>query len=327
MACACSVGQWTTGKVNIQTVETEKINSFLGMTSKHGPNGFYPEPTVTNSGVESNAEWANIAAVGVATISTLASIQIAEKQYDIANSYYALSRQKWDRFRNVYMPCERREMSEACNTPEYEPRYDELAAAYTGEVDRIFAQARARLETLNARYCVCPEPTLTADFGLLQSQIAGDSGNFAYRYEEARRVAKNDVRWTRRQQSLNRGRDLQSNATQYAKAAADAYGRLGEAVGSAAEGAISAIGYFSERRSTMYPQRAPLQRPQASGSMVGNGFMGVTPDNGTYGWISPVSVRAGELNTNGYTNPNTTYSSPNVITSLIGSQQPSSSGG
>lgn len=326
MACACMAGNWTTGNVKVQNVETEKINSFLGMTTKYGDNGFYTRPTVTDSGVEKNAEYATLAATAVATINTLAAIEIANKQYDIANDYYKLAQQKWDRFKSTYMPCERKEMAEACNTPEYEKRYDEQASDYMNEVDKNFAMARRRIDDLYARYCICPDPSLAQDMALIQSQIAGDSGNFAYRYEEGRKIAKDDVRWTRRQQALNRGRDLQSNAAQYAKAAADAYGNLGNAVGSAAQGAISAIGYFSNRNDTIYPQRTPIRRPQPSGSMVGAGFQGVTPENGTYGWISSTPFSSGALDPNisGYNNLSTTYTTPNAVTSSVGAQQDAS---
>lgn len=318
MTCACMAGNWTTG-----IVETAKVDSFLGMTQKYGPNGLYTVPTVTDDGVTTNATWATLAATSVATINTLAAIQIADKQHDIADAYYQLAQKKWDRFKNIYMPCERREMAEACNTPEYDPRYDDLASDYMNEVDKDFAMARQRIDDLYTRYCICPDPSLAQDMALIQSQISGDSGNFAYRYEEARKIAKDDIRWTRRQQALNRGRDLQSTAAQYAKAAAGAYGDMGNTVGTVAQGAMSAIGYFANRNDTNYPQRAEIQRPQPGGSMVGDGFQGGGPENGTSGWISNTPQSAGLLDPNiaGYNNLNTTYTSPNAVTSSIGAQQ------
>ena len=326
MACACMAGNWTTGNVKVQNVETEKIVNFLGMTEKFGDDGFYSVPTVTDSGVERNARYATLAATTVATINTLAAIEIATKQFNIASDYYTLARQKWDRFRNAYMPCERREMAEACSTPEYEKRYDEQASDYMNEVDKNFAMASRRIDDLYARYCVCPDPSLAQDIALIQSQIAGDSGNFAYRYEEGRKIAKDDVRWTRRQQALNRGRDLQSTATQYAKAAADTYGNMGDAVGTAAQGAMSAIGYFSSRNDTIYPQRAQLQRPQPGGATVGDGFYSAGQGNEGDGWVSRAALSSGVLepNISGYNNLSTTYTAPNAITSSVGAQQDAS---
>lgn len=261
MACACMAGNWTTGKVSVQTVNTENVKSFLGMTEKNGPNGFYPVPKVTDDGVEQNAKYAQLAAAAIAAINTAAAIKIADKQYKIAKDYYKLAQQKWDRFKDYYMPCERNEMAEACNTPEYTAQYDKRASDYMNEVAKDFGMASQRLDDLYRRYCICPDPSLAQDIAFMQSQAAGDAGNFAYRYEEHRKTAKDDTRWTRRQQALNRGRDLQSNAAKYAQAAASAYGDVGTAINGAAQGAMTAIGYFSTRRDTAYPQRTQMQHP------------------------------------------------------------------
>lgn len=327
MVCACATGTWTTGLVVTNTVNTENVLSFLGMKSKYADDdttGFYPNPKVTDTGVEGNAQWSSLAATAVATLNTVAAIRIADKQYDIARAYYALARRKWDRFRDKYMPCERAEMSEACNTPEYVPQYGPSSTTWMAEVDRCFGQARTRVDQLNALYCICPDLSLAQDMSLQASIAAGDTGNFAYRYEEHRKDAKDDVRWTRRQQALNRGRDLQSTAARYAEAAANAYGDAGNNIGRAAEGAISAIGYFSNRNNTTYPQRQQIQRP--SNQFLGGAFIGAQPETGEYGFANQDPLR---INTQveGYSNPFTPYTSNNSVTSVVGAQQPSSSGG
>lgn len=327
MVCACATGTWTTGLVVTNTVNTENVLSFLGMKSKYADDdttGFYPNPKVTDTGVEGNAQWSSLAATAVATLNTVAAIRIADKQYDIARAYYAMARRKWDRFRDKYMPCERTEMNEACNTPGYVPQYGPSSTTWMAEVGRCFGQARTRADQLNALYCVCPDPSLAQDMSLQESIAAGDTGNFAYRYEEHRKDAKDDVRWTRRQQALNRGRDLQSTAARYAEAAANAYGDAGTNIGRAAEGAISAIGYFSNRNNTTYPQRQAIQRPP--NQLLGGAFIGAQPETGEYGFSNQDPLR---INTQveGYSNPFTPYTTNNSVTSVVGAQQPSSSGG
>lgn len=327
MVCACATGSWTTGRVRTNTVETENVHKFLGMTSKYASDdsGFYPNPKVTDSGVEQNATWASLAATAVATLETVTAINIANKQYDIANRYYKMANRKWDRFKNKYMPCERVEINEACNTPAYEKQYDTTSTTYIAEVDRAFGQASNRIDSLFETYCICPDPSLAHDIALMQGMAAVDAGNFAYRYEEHRKDAKDDVRWTRRQQALNRGRNLQSTSTKYAEAAANAYGDIGGKIGQAASGAMQAIGYFSQRRDTIYPQRAPLQRP--SNQLLGGAFIGAEPQNGQYGFASNQPLPMNNYSTYGYENTWSTYNTNNSITSVIGSQQPSSSGG
>lgn len=327
MACACAAGNWSTGKVTTNTVNTENVKTFLGMKSKYSDDdrsGFYPNPKVTDTGVKGNATWSSLAATAVATINTIAAIKIANKQYDIARSYYKMARQKWDRFKDKYMPCERTEMNEACNTPEYTKDYDGKSATWKQEVTRNFGNARAGIDRLNALYCICPDPSLAQDMALMESLAAVDTANFAYRYEEHRKDAKDDIRWTRRQQALNRGRDLQSTAARYAEAAANAYGDVGAKIGQAASGAMEAIGYFNNRNGTVYPQRSPLQRPSAS--MMGGVFIGAQPENGQYGFIfnDPMQINTQIDN---YGNPFTPYTTNDSITSVAGAQQPSSSGG
>lgn len=325
MACACAMGNWSTGRVQTNVVQTENVKNFLGMTQKHGPNGFYPVPTVTDSGVERNANWASVAASAVVAVNTMAAIDIARKQYNIARDYYKLAERKWDRFLSKYGPCERKEMAEACNTPEYTKEYDARASEYGNEVSAAFTDVDRRMGDIFTQYCICPDETLGRDLDMTRAIMEADSMNFAYRREEHRKVAMDDRRWTRRQQALNRGRDLQSNAAKYAEMAANAYGDVGGNIGKAAEGAMTAIGYFQNRRDTVYPQRTEMNRP--GGAMVGDGFTGLTPQNGTYGWISPTpSPVNSDLSVYNYDNANTVYSTPNAIGSMVGAQQPSSSG-
>ncbi|MEB7231905.1 hypothetical protein NEN25_27355, partial [Escherichia coli] len=69
------------------------------------------------------------------------------------------------------------------------------------------------------------------------------SANFARRYEEELKDARDDVRWSRRAEALNRGRNIPADAVRYAEAAADAYNNQGKMLGEAAQGASYALGY------------------------------------------------------------------------------------
>lgn len=319
MVCACSAMT----RLQTQVVQTQKIDNFLGMTDRES---FWPQPTVTDEGVKSNADWASVAATAVALVNTVTAVNIADKQYKIAKDYYDLARQKWDRFRRIYMPCERKEVTEACNTPEYVPQYKDKSNTYLTSVRYQYGGVKDFLMDMYDRYCICSSDSIFRDVAVLQGMAENDSINFAYREEEARKEAKDDKRWNRRSQALNRGRDIQSQATSYAKAAAGAYGDLGKTIGGVAEGAISALGYFSTRRGTVYPQRTPLRYP--GGATVGDGFVGA--ENGVNGWISPTpspieSVMSSTLY--GYQNINTIYNSNSAISSVVGSQQGQTAGG
>ncbi|HDQ6746998.1 TPA: hypothetical protein ACHOSY_001393 [Escherichia coli] len=313
-ACAMAMGNWDTGMVKSQEVKTEsieKIENFLGMSKKNGgEDGFWPEPQVTDTGVKSNAKWARLAAVAVATFNTLAMIDIAEKQLGIAEDYYKMARRDWDRFREIFEPCERKEVAEACSAPLYDPKHDQQAADYMNEVDRTFGMAERRIYDLYGRYGICPDPSLNRDVALARSQVAGDSGNFAYRYEEGRQIARDDVRWNRRQQVLNRGRNIPTDAVRYAEAAADAFNNQGKMLGNAAQGAMTALGYFSTRNETRYPQGRRDRRN--SPYLVGQ------PENGVFGFISSSPAYIG----GGGGMESVWYTGHDSIGSNIGSQNP-----
>lgn len=311
---ATAMGNWSTGRVNVQTVNTENVKSFLGVSS---PCEFFPQPQVTDGGVLTNANLAQAAATAVAIATTAASVNIANKQQAIANSYYNMARQKWDRFLNSYKPCETKEIAEACNTPEYVPQYDTQADAYENNVNVQYGIATDEINDLSRTYCVSIDNSLFRDLALSQAQLSVDSSNFAYRYEEHRKDTKDDVRWNRRSQALNRGRNLQNEAASYAQAASKAYGSLGNSVQQAAEGASTMLGYLQTRRDTVYPTRIALQQPSAS--MVGSGgFIGV---NGGNSIVSPTPMPTGDsVGLNGYSNNSTFYSTTDTIGSAVSKQ-------
>lgn len=309
--CACAMGTWMTGRVMVQQVNTEKIENFLGMTEKYGDNGFYPTPTVTDAGVMQNATMASLAATVIATINTVAAIQIARKQYNIAKSYYNMAKQKWEWFKTVYMPCETKAVLEACNTPEYSPQYGPTSDAYRFSTVNLFGEVIPEMNRLYGQHCICPDSSMYADATLAGAIMVGDSGNFALRYEENRKLARDDVRWNRRAQELNRGRNIQSTAFSYAQAAAGAYGNLGEQVGKAAEGAMGALAYFMNRNNTVYPQRTETSYPGAT-----SGWAGID-SNLLFGNSGSVQ---------GYNNYSTIYDTNSALDSVIGSQTYSSTG-
>lgn len=321
--CAAAMGNWQTGTIKMGTIQSigsiNSIESFLQARKAHNglPNGaLYPDPTVTDLSVRENSNWAKIAAAAVATINTLAAYDIAQKQLSIARQYFNISRQSWDRFRTVYGACERREMNEACGTPEYTPQYIRVSNAYMDEVTRQFSTADGNIRDLVDLYCLPVDSSLEQDIALITAQIRGDSGNFALRREEAREITKNDVRWERRSQALNRGRDIQSTAASYAKAASDGYSGLSDSIGKATDGAMTAIGYFANRNQTNYPgPRTMVNQPPQSPINYGEG-------GGSFGIGSSVSniISGASSGLEGYANGSTYYSTNNVITSKTGSQ-------
>lgn len=239
------------------------VQQFLGsMTMTQGD--FWPKPEVTDSSVNATAALAELAAVTVATINTVMQLKIADMQWDIANKYYHLAFRKWKWFKDTYMPCEIAEMLEICNMPEYQKRYDSLSTEYMQSGKDATATIDDELQRIADARCLCFDPKIVKDFALLNNMIAVDGGNFAYRYEEARKIRKDDLRWNRRSQSLNRGRDIQSNAVKYGAMAIEGLGSSAQTLNGFAQGAQRFFGFFGARQATNYPGIEAIGRPANS---------------------------------------------------------------
>lgn len=286
MVCACST---------VMNVKTETI-SRIGTVDNVNNVAFkdWKPPAYDNDGERSEKFWQKAAAVGVATLNTVAMIAIANKQYSIAKEYANLAKEKWERFKATYMPCEQKEIAEACATPEYTKLYADQGATYSQLVRQAFGRLDGVLSGLAKRYSLCLDTSLTADVGLVQSTALTDSVNFAYRYEEARKEAQDDLRWNRRAQSLNRGRDIEANAARYADMASSILSGLGNTLSEGLTGALNGLGYLSAR--------APTQYPNASGSFLQASAISGQTGNGA---LSP-GVAGVVGNFNDFTSPNAT---------------------
>ena len=80
--------------------------------------------------------------------------------------------------------------------------------------------------------------------------------NLGYRNERAYVEARNDVRWERRMETLNRGRDMIAQNIQFSKLAFGIFGDLGKQAGLGAAGAVRYLGYSWNKNETQYPTLA-----------------------------------------------------------------------
>lgn len=221
-----------------------------------------------NAGKSSENSWYYAAMAAVATLNTLAQIQIANMRYSIAKEYAKLARDQWARFRDNYAPCERATIAEICSFPPYEPIYEELASLFGGFSIAAFRRAEEELAKAAKQYSLCVDPGLVASMAILGSISHDDSANFAYRVEEAEKDIVDDLVWNRRSSLLNLGKNIHAQSAKYADAADQSLNGLGKAAQAGIGGAMSALGYFAEKNDTVY-NSAPV--------------MGMHNYNGSYG--------------------------------------------
>lgn len=205
-------------------------------------------------GQTSEVTWYNVALIAVATINTIAQIQIAQKRYQIAKDYAKIAQDKWERFKNGYMPLEQAMLAEIMNTPIRTPNYVQARSDYGGFAKYSYGEAQSRLSRKAKQYRLCIDPSLVDDLRVAEGIAIDDGINFGYRYEEDYTQRMNDIRWNRRSNLLNLGRDIHAQSAQYANYANQMLAGLSDTANQGASGAMSMLGYLSERRDTYYPQ-------------------------------------------------------------------------
>lgn len=250
MGCSCTVQGGKFEITNLGTAE-QKIGEVKGIE----PISFchWVAPEWGDEGQTAENTWYKAALIAVATINTIAQIAIAQKRYQIAKDYANIAKDKWNRFKNSYAPFEQEMLSEAGNEPIYIPDYDQARRNYTYWNENAFGEADRRMALMARTFSLCVDSSLTRDMAIAQALATDDAVNFGYRWEEAYARLRNDMRWNRRSNLLNLGRDLEAMAANYAGAANTILSGLGAMANEGANGAISLLGYLNERRDTAYP--------------------------------------------------------------------------
>lgn len=255
MACNCIPD----GRVTIQSVESHSpmenlhtmLDEHLSIVSSQLCK--WAPPTYGDMGESWEKLLWQAALTAIATINTLAQIDIMEKRYKIARDYADLAKDRWERFRDDYAPFERAMMNEAGNTPIHGPDYGgSVSRGY--EYNKVsFRSADEQLADLAKKYALCLDSSFVNDMVYAEAVAQDDDINYNHRDEENWAHYMNDKRWNRRSQLLNLGRDLQSMSATYADAANDALTEVGGLLDSGAQGAVKLLGYLNTARETTYP--------------------------------------------------------------------------
>lgn len=207
-------------------------------------------------GTEGEASWTNFwraAQLAIAILNASLQGQIADKQMDLAESYYQQAKYKWDRFKEKYMPLEIALLKEVSTVAEPTMNcVDDRAraeatvnSAYDFIGKHISRQAKAM------RLCIDDSTMRQLNYG--RSLMLVDTENYNLRDDTWFTDFKSDQRWGRRSNVLNLGRNLGAMAMKYGDVARAMMKDVGD-IANRATGALSmAIGYYGARFDTYYP--------------------------------------------------------------------------
>lgn len=193
------------------------------------------------------------AAVAVAGINTAAAIKMADWQYDIAKQYLDIS--KWWRnyYNSTYRPWEDVELEEAKALELELPLYDTMVGRSRTYGRLQFKGMAERSAQCTSEYCTGLRGALIKDVMVSEATVLSELSNLGYRNERAYVEARNDVRWKRREETINRGRNLPAGNVQFMQLAYGIFGSLGKQAAMGASGAIGYLGYSWNRNETQFP--------------------------------------------------------------------------
>lgn len=156
---------------------------------------------------------------------------IQNKNYDIANAYAEITKDKWNRFKNAYANLEKKLIAESQNTTEPTVAYGDARNRARNSLTFAFNSAKSSQARYAKLYALCMDDSL--DMSYAKALLLDDTVNYNYRDAENYKDFKSDKRWNRRIDILNLGRNTQATAFSYAQHASEAFAGLAGAIAQA----------------------------------------------------------------------------------------------
>lgn len=211
---------------------------------------------VTDTGLLQVSTIRTALAVAVAALNVKTARDMANLQREIAEDYAKLAEDARDYYNDTYKPLEEGTLKEVSSADKYVRDKDDLT---TGQmllsVRGQFVRSIEDKLNCTGRYCTGQRAAIINDELLKQANAEATVAGMAFRFEDAKETAKNTLRWERRREVLNLGRDIPTKAVAYAELASGIFGSIGKQSSAAAEGIAWWAGNRDVRRDTEYPNR------------------------------------------------------------------------
>lgn len=228
-------------------------------------------PAVTSTTDASKTGYADIlqaAAVVVAGVNTVMAIRMANLQAEIAEDYLKIAKAWRNYYNDVFRPAEDQELAEAWALPEYVAHHSYTAgqARNTGRIKMAYQVHRAVQRT--SSYAIGLRAARIKDYLMQEAFTLGAMAGLGHRLETDKADVMDDRRWKKREQVLNRGRDMVAQNVSFSQLAAGIFGDLGRQAAEGAGGAMAYLGYSSARQPTEYPgMLVPGQQQRLQGAI------------------------------------------------------------
>ena len=123
--CTCADPTAVANAIKQHASKTEDVNKTLYGSGHGGKDGVidsirFCHWAAPEWGAKGESAWNKlftVAQLAVAVANALAQQEIADKKQDLAESYYQMAEDKWNRFKNKYMPLEKKLLNEVSTEP------------------------------------------------------------------------------------------------------------------------------------------------------------------------------------------------------------------
>lgn len=193
------------------------------------------------------------AAVLSAGYNAYRAVELATKEWAMADKYWRIAQNWLDYYRDYFAPVEDQEVNEAMNLQKDEPDYETARGRARAVAWLQFKDVLRQGVRCTSRYCTGLRQDMLADMSAAQADAVAMADGLGYRNERAYIEARDDVRFKKMLETAKRGRDMVADNVSLATAAAGIYGDLFNQAWQGLTGAGQYLGYYGSRNQTMYP--------------------------------------------------------------------------
>jgi hypothetical protein len=193
------------------------------------------------------------AALAISIANSIAQGQIADMQQDLAESYYDMAKFKWNRFNDKYKPLELKLLNEVRSEPIVSLNCGDDRSRAAEAVNTAYDRMSSYMTKKAKQYHLCIDSTLLMQMDRKRTMALVDTANFNLSDDYWFVDYTNDKRWNRRSNVLDLGRNLSSEALKYGDVALATMKTVGGQISQAAQGLMTAVGYYGARNDTYYP--------------------------------------------------------------------------
>jgi hypothetical protein len=214
-----------------------------------------PTPGPSDPGRVAIAALWEVAAAVLAAVNIATSMEMSQKQFDLAQRYYRIAREWRDWYNQGFVPLEDKELGEIWDETPHEAYYDAAAGRASVTAKLMFQGKTEEALRCTSSYATGLRQAIVRDMTRLMGETTIYAEGLGIRNERAHKKIMDDIRWKHREAAINRGRGMAAATVTYGHLAAGIYGDLANQAGRAAQGYVRFIGYAEERLKTFESEK------------------------------------------------------------------------